>query len=119
MTKADRKKFDTELVAIAITTREKITGDLLDAYFKALEDLEIASLTAAMQELSKTAKFFPKAGEIRELAKPVVLPYWQIYLDGEPVKQISDTSQKSNIAKGAAPSLRLNGGIEGVGAAKG
>lgn len=90
----DRRRFDSALAKIAITTREKMTDEVFDAYFDALKDIEIEAVLQAIGQLIKTAKFFPKVGEIRELAKPVLPPYRQRFLDGEPVKEIKGVGMR-------------------------
>lgn len=94
MTGSDRRRFDQALAKIAITTREKMTDEIFESYFDALKDIEIESILRAMAVLFKTAKFFPKAGEIRELAKPAVPPYRQRFLDGEPVRAIKQGERR-------------------------
>ena len=113
MTECDRPEFDKALATMAVAMRENITEDVLDIYFSALRDLEIKTVANAIISLSKTAKFFPKVGEIRELAAQVIPPYRQKFLDGEPVKQISDDSQKPSLKNGAIPTANFKAIVEG------
>lgn len=85
MTKNDRVDFDRAVGVLAVAMRERITGDVLDVYFNALKDVEIEPILQAIGQLTKTAKYFPKTGDIRELAKPVCPPYRQKFFNGEPV----------------------------------
>ena len=94
MVGSDRRRFDQALAKIAITTREKVTDEIFDVYFDALKDIEIDPILQALEKLIKTAKFFPKVGEIRGLARPVLPPYRQRFLDGEPVKEIGAVERK-------------------------
>ena len=116
---SDRRLFDKALTKIAIATREKVTDEIFDLYFDALSDLSIDSLIPAMENIYKTAKFFPRVGEIREHAAPVIPPYRQKFLDGEPVKQISGASQKPHLTNGATPNSNLKSLVGGLGRAEG
>lgn len=91
---SDRLNFDRALTKLAIVTREKLSDEIYEVYFDALKDVEIEPILYAVGQLTKTAKFFPKVGEIRELAKPVLPPYRQRYFDGEPVKEIEGMEMK-------------------------
>lgn len=67
MNEADRPRFFAAVAALGATLDKEVTEVLLGAYWAALQDIEITVLEAACFDLSRSAKFFPKPVEIREL----------------------------------------------------
>lgn len=69
MTLQDKPPFLQAMNRLAVALREKdVDTAALQVYFQALQDLEIEFLVAAADRLAKTATWFPKVPEWRDLA---------------------------------------------------
>jgi hypothetical protein len=66
MTEMDRERFGIALTGLAEIFNEPVSTPRMNAYFSALSDLSIDRVEAAVAQLMRTAKFFPKPIEIRE-----------------------------------------------------
>jgi hypothetical protein len=69
MTDADRPRFAELFVALAETFNEALSEVRLEIYFRALSELTIAQLQAAIVDATRTLKFFPKPSELIALAQ--------------------------------------------------
>ena len=64
----DRRAFGTLMLKLADVYEKSMSEVVLEAYFEALEDYELEFIEPAIQYLIRTAKWFPKPVEIREVA---------------------------------------------------
>jgi hypothetical protein len=67
MTLQEQANVTKALGTLAVVLGEDISGDRLEAYLAVLDDLNGAAIERAVGALAKTARFFPKPAEIREL----------------------------------------------------
>lgn len=67
MQKSDLTDFTKIILTLAEVFAEPMSDPRMQAYFAALEDLTIEQVERAVNHLMRSAKFFPKPAEIREL----------------------------------------------------
>ena len=67
MTEGDRPLFAEALHVLGETFNETISDVRAEAYFRALQDLPIEVVNAAVLTALRTSKFFPKPVEVRDL----------------------------------------------------
>ena len=65
----DRPAFIQSITTLAVTLDKQLSPELFEGYWIALQDLAFAGVQAAMAELMRSARFFPKPIEIRELIR--------------------------------------------------
>lgn len=69
MTEDDRPAFVAGLTMLAEAFNEPMSAGRLEAYWYAVEDLPLATVTTAMRQVLRDASgFFPKPGQLREHA---------------------------------------------------
>lgn len=66
MTAADRLGFAELMLGIGETYGEPVSDARMEIYFRALEDLSLDAVRAALNTLVRHSKFFPRPAEIRE-----------------------------------------------------
>ena len=67
MTRDDAQRFSEAILVLAATFNEAVNDTRMEAYFGALEDLDIADVVAATRLAIGSCKFFPRPVELREL----------------------------------------------------
>jgi len=90
-------EFQTSMTILAgAFPDKKLTENMLKAYSSALSDLEEGYLYLAVQDIIKSAKFFPRIAEILDTYHRV----WQVHgrrpisYDGEIIEQLEKTLGK-------------------------
>jgi hypothetical protein len=68
MEKTDTPRFAAGLAQLCMTFSQKPTTAQTDAYYMALEDLDIDAVLGAMQEAARQCEFFPRPVHLRRLA---------------------------------------------------
>ena len=67
MEQANRTAFDEILTGLAAVYDKPLTDPLINAYWRALDDLSIEELAQAADRAIRSCRFFPKPAELREL----------------------------------------------------
>ncbi|MBI3582392.1 MAG: hypothetical protein HY096_00395 [Nitrospinae bacterium] len=73
MTENDRTQFESILTAIAEIFDKQLSGNQLDLYFLALQDLNLEQFKKAGNVITQTSRFFPKPVDFREAVKGTIL----------------------------------------------
>jgi hypothetical protein len=68
MTDQDDARFAAALLGLAEVLGESLSKHRLNGYFEALRDLDLETVEVAIATAIRTARFFPKPVELRELA---------------------------------------------------
>lgn len=71
-TKADRQKFGVLLLATGEVYGDPVSAERAELYCRTLEDLPCEAVSAAFATHLRTARWFPKPSEIRELIEGAV-----------------------------------------------
>lgn len=67
MTEQDRPAFAEAMYALGETFNEPVSDVRAEAYFDALQDVDLARVSVAVRLALRVCKFFPKPVELREL----------------------------------------------------
>ena len=68
MLEAERPEFVVFLTRLAHVHNRDLPGDVVDSYFDALKSVPISALRLAFKAAMADCQFFPKPGELREMA---------------------------------------------------
>lgn len=68
MERTDTPRFAAALSQLAATFGKEVEPGLAEAYFAALEDLEIGAVLVAFKEATRTLEFFPRPVQLRRLS---------------------------------------------------
>lgn len=69
MTDDDYQPFVDELTGVAETLGETVSAARIEGCFRALQDLLLEAVLAALQECARTKRWLPKPAEIREVVE--------------------------------------------------
>lgn len=69
MTQADSAPLLERLIGLSEVFRTPLSPAAQQLYFEALQDLDVAPVLAALSTLARTARFFPKPADIRQLVE--------------------------------------------------
>lgn len=75
MTKSDEAKFVALMSGMAMSYRQEIGEPLLAVWWAALEDLDFATLAAAVNKAVRECEFMPSVAELRNIARPKRVHY--------------------------------------------
>lgn len=85
MTESDRTEFGKILFGLGEVYGESLSAPRIDAYFLALSDLTIEQVDAAVTNLMRSSKFFPRPAEILDAARGNIEDQahraWSTFLD--------------------------------------
>lgn len=68
----DAQRFAACIAALALATRGELDDPTIELYFRALEDVPIDLLEAAVVELARTATWFPRPAEWRQAVDTIL-----------------------------------------------
>lgn len=69
MEKADNKRFAQVMTGLSVAFDKEVSATLMEIYFNALSDIPIELVEKAAMTLHRSARFFPKPVEFREICE--------------------------------------------------